>query len=134
MTPEESIARAVENAGLPCGHWPYTRSANVFAGWRPARDAFDRVSGRRMRTSVRYDLVLCFKRGMEDEAERKRFALYDALNRAGWALEDAGPEAYMEATEMFYWPVTVTRSFGLDAYGQPYDLTEKRDIDGKEDA
>lgn len=134
MTPEESIKRAVCATGLPCGHWPYTKSASVFAGWRPARDAFDRASGRRMRVAVRYDLVLCFKRGMEDEAERKRFALYGALNRAGWALEETGPEAYMEASEMFYWPLTVTRSFGLDQDGQPYDLTEKGDPDGKKDA
>ena len=122
MTPENSIENAVGAVGIPCGHWPYTKRADVFCGFKSVGDTFDRASGRRLRVAVRYELVLCHKRGAEDEAERMRFALYEALNRAGWTLVDNGSEVYEEQTEMFYYPMTVSRGFGLDADGQPYDL------------
>lgn len=122
MTPEQAIARAVRAAGLPCGHWPYTCDANAFIGWRPARDRMDSASNRATRVRVQFDLILCHRRGAQLEAERARFLLYRALDDAGFTVEDTGPEAYTEATEMFYWPVTASRSFGLDAERTPYDL------------
>lgn len=128
MTPEESLERVLRAAGLEGGHWPYTRSADVFAGWRPAEDSVpERPSGRRVRIRVTYDIVLCHRRGAQKKAEAARFALYRALETAGWTLCDTGPEVYTAQTEMFYWPVTAARGFGLDADGQPYDLTDRGD-------
>lgn len=125
MTPEQSIEAAVRAAIPASGHWPYTRDADVFCGWRPAQDRTASASDRPTRCAVRYDLILCHKRGAEGDAERARFALYGALRAAGWRITDTGPEAYAAQTQMFYWPVTVERGFGLDADGQPYDLRRR---------
>ncbi len=122
MTPEESIKRAATAACPDGGHWPYTEDADIFVGWRPAGDSYERASSRRTRVKVTYDIALCYKRGAQEAAEAARFALHRALDDAGWTIQDCGPEAYNAATEMFLWPVTAARSFGLDQNGQPYDL------------
>lgn len=129
MTPEDSIRQAVETACPACGHWPYTRSADVFCGWRPEGDRMSDAANRPVRCMVSYDLVLCYRRGAEHDAQRTRFALYDALRRAGWRIRDNGPEAYTDKTDMFYWPIVVERGFGMDDAGQPYDLRAARETE-----
>lgn len=132
MTPEQAIERAVRAAGLPCGHWPYTCAASVFIGWRPAQDVMSSASNRPTRVRVRFDLVICHRRGADFEAETARFTLYRALENAGFTVEATGPETYTDATEMFYWPVTASRGFGLDAAMQPYDLLYNKEDDHEE--
>lgn len=125
MTPEQSLERAVRAAGIPYGHWPYTqRLEGVAVGYRPREDEFP-VSGggRPLRVRVSYDLVVIRVPGAVREAESARFALYQALRSAGWAITGMGPETYVAEQKRHYWPVTAVRGFGLDAQGQPYDLT-----------
>lgn len=132
MTPEESIGRALESVGVPCGHWPYTdRLDGVVIGYRPRADDFGQSAGNRpVRVQVTYDLVIIRTRDALKKAETTRFALYDALRKAGWRLGDLGPETYVAEQKRHYWPLSATRGFGLDANGQPYDLTAKEDDKG----
>ena len=126
MTPEQSMQAAMAETGLPGGHWPYTCAADVFVGWRPAGDRFTPAGKGPVRVAVRYDIVLCARRGAQGtaQAEAARFALYGALRKHGFRLVDNGPEEYEPKTEMFYWPVTAEKGFGVDAIAQPYDVKE----------
>lgn len=132
MTPEECIGRALKGVGVPYGHWPYTAKLDgVAIGYRPRADDFGPSAGNRpMRVRVTYDLVVIRTRDALSEAEKARFALYNALRKAGWTLDALGPETYVAEQKRHYWPLSATRGFGVDADGQPYDLTAKEDDKG----
>lgn len=129
MTPEESIAAALSVLDLPCGHWPYTeRLEGLAIGYRPREDDFSpSASGRALRVRVSYDLVVVRTRDAQaEQAERTRFALYQALRTAGWTITGMGPETYVAEQRRHYWPVTASRNFRLTAQGQPEDMTNKK--------
>lgn len=124
MTPEESMERAVAALGVPYGHWPYTQGLDgIVIGYKPREDSLGVSGGNRpIRVRVSYDLVVVRPRmAMQAEAERVRFALYEALRAAGWAVTGTGPETYVAEQKRHYWPVTAERGFALEENGQPVD-------------
>ena len=131
MTPEESMEHAVAALGVPYGHWPYTQHLDgIVIGYRPREDSFA-VSGsnRPVRVRVGYDLVVVRSRSAKQaEAERVRFALYEALRAAGWTVTGTGPETYVAEQKRHYWPVTAERGFTLDGNGQPADARTLRQM------
>ena len=124
MTPEESMEHAVAAVGVPYGHWPYTQHLDgIVIGYRPREDSIAASGANRpVRVRVSYDLVIVRTRSAKQaEAERVRFALYEALRAAGWAVTGTGPETYVAEQKRHYWPVTAERGFAIDANAQPVD-------------
>lgn len=131
MTPEESMEQAVAALGVPYGHWPYTQGLDgIVIGYRPREDSLAVSGGNRpVRVRVSYDLVVVRTRSAKQvEAERVRFALYEALRAAGWAVTGTGPETYVAEQKRHYWPVTAERGFALNRDGQPVDARTLRQM------
>lgn len=121
MTPEQDIGRVIASVCEDSGHWPYTRDAELYIGFRPAGDGFSFAGDRIIRAKVSYDVVICARRGaMAEKMEEMRYKLYDALLRGGWKFEgEPGPETYSDAHGLFMWPVTVSKGCVLGAGGLP---------------
>lgn len=131
MTPEESMEKAVATLCVPYGHWPYTQGLDgIVIGYRPREDSIAASGGNRpVRVRVSYDLVVVRTRSAKQaEAERVRFALYEALRAAGWAVTGTGPETYVAEQKRHYWPVTAERGFTLNRDGQPVDARTLRQM------
>lgn len=124
MSPEEELLGVVSELCPDCGHWPYTRDATLYVGWRSAEDeAVKAASNRTIRMAVRYDVAVCCDRTRLPDAETLRYQLYDALRKAGWMLDGpAGPEVFSAQTAMYLWPFTVAKAFALDE-GAPVPIT-----------
>lgn len=121
MTPEESIQQALGEACEAVGHWPYTASAGVYIGYRPAGDRLRWAANAPLTTETSYDVVICHRLGCAAEAEQMRFDVYAALHAAGWKLADEpGPETYIANMEIFTWALTAVKRFVL-VDGQPMD-------------
>jgi len=123
MTPEQDIARAISEVCPDCGHWPYTRNSPLYVGYRPRDDGpWKFASDRPKRVAIVYDVVACANRSRLSDLETLRFALYDGLRQAGWALSDIpGPETYNAQTQMYLWPFAVVKGFDLDDNGLPVE-------------
>ena len=67
-------------------------------------------------------MIVRARSAKQAEAERVRFALYEALRAAGWAVTGTGPETYVAEQKRHYWPVTAERGFAIDANAQPVDV------------
>jgi len=121
VTPEKDIERVIASVHAASGHWPYTRDADLYIGFRPAGEALTLASDRVVRTRVSYDIVIAAKRGdMAGRMEALRYKLYAALLRAGWMIDGTpGPETYVAAHGLFLWPVTATKGFAMSAQGVP---------------
>ena len=121
MTPEADIGRVIAGVCPQSGHWPYTRAAGLYIGYRPAEESFQIAGDRIARAMVRYDIVICAARGeAAARMEEMRYRLYAALLAAGWRFDGApGPESYSETHDLFLWPVTVIKGFMIDKNGQP---------------
>ena len=129
MTPEQDMQRVCQSVTKNSGHWPYTHDAEVFIGFRPGQEAFTRASGARIRVQVSYDIVICARRSAAaTDMEQLRYALYDALEAAGWKLDGPpGPEAYSREQGLFMWPVTAVKSFAIGRDGLPYAMEVTED-------
>lgn len=107
------------------GHWPYTKSAELYIGYRPGGEELTFSSSRVTGTIITYDIVICAKRGRAREMEAMRYGLYDALHRAGWYMaNDPGPESYDRATDMFLWPVSAKKRYAIGTEGIPVSPKE----------
>lgn len=121
-SPEKHLEALIASVCPSSGHWPYTESAELYIGYRPAGEKLDYASDRALRTTLTYDVVIAARRGpAAQRMEAMRYALYAALLAGGWRIVgDPGPESYIAAHELFLWPVTVSRSWLLDrATGEP---------------
>lgn len=126
MSPEADIRQALATACPNAGHWPYTKDADVFAGYRPAEDTIVWAGNAAIKAEVSYDVVIYHRLGAAEEAEAMRFAVYAALRAAGWLMTAAaGPESYIANAELFAWPFTVAKRFYL-LDGQPVTADEVR--------
>ena len=121
MTPEKEMETIVRAVCADSGHWPYTRDSALYIGYRPGPETLRAASDRTVRVQVRYDLVICAKRGPAAlEMEALRFRLYAALMAGGWQIDgDPGPETYDAKAKQFLWPVSAVKSFALRADGTP---------------
>jgi hypothetical protein len=121
MTPEQDITQAIADVCPESGHWPYTRNASLYVGFRPRDDGpWKYAANKPKRVAVVYDVVVAANRGRLNDMETLRYALYEGLRQAGWLLADIpGPETYNAQTQMYLWPFSVTKGFDLDQYGQP---------------
>lgn len=121
MTPEQDIAGIVASVCESSGHWPYTRDAELYIGYRPGVEELKMAGDRVFSTEIEYDIVIAAKRGAAaGQMESLRYQLYNALWRGGWKLRGVpGPESYVDAHEMFLWPLTVVKRFCVDGDGQP---------------
>lgn len=114
------MRRIVRGVCAQSGHWPYTKDADLYIGFRPGSESLRAVSNRTIDTQIEYDIVICGKRGTAARMEEMRYALYAALHAGGWRLKGTpGPEAYIAEHELFLWPVTVQKRFAMDAQGLP---------------
>lgn len=123
MTPEKDIESIVRRVCPDCGHWPYTRKSDLFIGWRPGPERPVMSSDRIMRMQVSYDLIVIARRSdLALEMEALRYRLYGALVAGGWKFEsDPGPETHDDRENRFLWPISVVKSFAIDAQGMPAD-------------
>lgn len=126
MTPEQDIAKIVASVCESSGHWPYTRDADLYIGYRPGEEALRVASDRVFSSEVEYDIVIAARRGeAAGQMEVLRYQLYNALIRDGWLLKGLpGPEAYIDGHEMFLWPLTVVKRFYISETGQPETIAE----------
>lgn len=124
MTPEEDIQKIVASVCPQSGHWPYTRDADLYIGYRPGEETLRFASDRPFTTSILYDVVICAKRGVSAaRMEALRYTLYAALQKGGWKLtQPPGPESYIPAHELFLWPLTVGKMFYFNERGEPEDI------------
>ena len=126
MTPEQDIERVITSVHAQSGHWPYTKDADLYIGYRPGEEEFSFGAGRILRTQVSYDIVICAVRtdAAAAQMEALRYRLYAALIDAGWHFDGApGPESYAPAQGQFMWPVRVKKGFAVGRDGQPCGLT-----------
>lgn len=123
MTPEKDMERIVSGVCPDCGHWPYTRKSDLFVGWKPGPVTPVMAGARMIRAQVGYDLIVIARRGEHAQrVEALRYRLLLALLGGGWKLEGPpGPETYDDQGERFLWPMSVVKSFSLDAQGLPVD-------------
>ena len=127
MHPEEEMETLLRGVCPQSGHWPYTKSADLYIGFRPGGEELTFSSSRVTGTLVIYDIVICARRGRLMEMETLRYGLYDALHRAGWQLTDKpGPESYNRATDLFMWPVSAKKRYAIGPGGLP-ESPERRD-------
>lgn len=112
MTPEQDIQQALVQACPNAGHWPYTKDAGVFIGYRPAGDRLTWAGNKTIVSETAYDVVIYHRLGYAEDAEQMRFDVYAALHENGWLLDDEpGPESYVANMELFAWPLTVRKRF-----------------------
>ena len=121
MTPEQDIERIIAAIHPDCGHWPFERDSDLYVGWRAGEEAFTPVgSNNPVRAVIVYDVAIGYARQRIAEAERLRYALYQALKREGWKLRDnPGPETYIAKHDLRIWPFSVVKGFALDKDGMP---------------
>jgi len=126
MTPEQDIRQALETVCPNVGHWPYTKDAGIFIGFRPSEDDLTWAGNRAIAAVISYDVVIYHRLGSAEEAEATRFAAYAALRAAGWLHDNQpGPESYIANAELFAWPFTVNKRFYL-VDNQPVTADELR--------
>ena len=112
MTPENDIRKALLTVCDAVGHWPYTQSAGVFIGFRPAGDQIEWARSMPIAAKVGYDIVIYHRLGSAEDAETMRFRVYEVLHAAGWILDgEPGPESYIENAELFAWPLAARKRF-----------------------
>lgn len=111
MAPETEMEALVAGVCPQSGHWPYTKKAELYIGFRPGGETLSFSSSRVTGTVVSYDIVICAVRGKSAEMEALRYRLYDALHANGWYLDgDPGPETYDRNAGLFYWPVSAKKA------------------------
>ena len=126
MSPEQDIKQALLTACDNVGHWPYTRDAGIFIGYRPAEDDVIWAGDTAIKVSISYDVVIYHRLGSAEEAEAMRFQVYAALRADGWLHDGTpGPESYIANAELFAWPFTVSKRFYL-LDNQPVTADEVR--------
>lgn len=135
MRPEADISVIVRSVCPQSGHWPYTRDADLYIGYRPGNEELETASNRVTGVQVEYDIVICGKRGTAAQMETMRYQLYDALLAGGWRLAGKpGPEAYIAEHQLFLWPLTAVKRFAV-VDKRPEDPKEARkggrQIDGE---
>ena len=131
MAPETEMEALVAGVCPQSGHWPYTKKAELYIGFRPGGETLSFSSSRVTGTVVRYDIVICAVRGRSAEMEALRYKLYDALHAAGWYLDgDPGPETYDRGAGLFMWPVSAKKRYAIGALGVPEAPTERRSAHG----
>ena len=126
MSPEQDIRQALLTVCENVGHWPYTKDAGIFVGYRPAEDDVVWAGNNAIKVEISYDVVIYHRLGSAGEAEAMRFAVYAALRAAGWLHDGTpGPESYIANAELFAWPLTVAKRFYL-VDNQPVTADEVR--------
>ena len=83
MAPETEMEALVAGVCPQSGHWPYTKKAELYIGFRPGGETLSFSASRVTGTLVRYDIVICAVRGKSAEMEALRYKLYDALHAGG---------------------------------------------------
>ena len=130
MAPEEEMEALVAGVCPQSGHWPYTKQAELFIGFRPGGEQLTFSSSRVTGTLLCYDIVICAVRARAREMEALRYRLYDALHAAGWYMDgDPGPESWDRSMGLFMWPIRVKKRYAIGALGVP-ESPVRRDVHG----